>query len=66
MLHKMSQVVIVSVLCKYGVLSTDVSHERNFCVYRPTFMFLKGQTIVDQVKGADKGYVLYIYVSTPI
>lgn len=31
-----------------------------FLPYRPTFVFLKGQSKVDQVRGANKAYALYI------
>lgn len=30
--------------------------------YRPTFIFLKGETKVDEVKGANKAYV---FLSSP-
>jgi hypothetical protein len=36
------------------------SSETGFHPYRPTFAFLKGQTKVDEVRGANKAYAFYI------
>ena len=60
MQRKKSLAVILLALCKQRILANNGLSETSFLVYRPTFMFLKGRDKVDQVRGANKAYVLYI------
>jgi hypothetical protein len=60
MQRKKSLVVILLALCKQRILANKALSETGFHVYRPTFVLLKGQTKVEQVRGANKAYVLYI------
>jgi hypothetical protein len=60
MQRKKSLVVILLALCKQRILANKGLSVTVFHAYRPTFVFLKGQTKVEQVRGANKAYVLYI------
>ena len=58
MLRETSRVVIPSVLCEHLIFVSGGFLRTGFHAHRPTFVFLKGQTKVDQVRGANQGYVL--------
>src|SRR5882757_2891727 len=59
MRRKTSLVVILLALCKQRMLANRGLSETVFHAFRPTFAFLKGQTKVEQVRGANKAYVLF-------
>jgi hypothetical protein len=58
MQRKKLLVVIPLAPCKERILAKQRTlRNKFFHSYRPTFVFLKGQTKVDQVRGANKSYV---------
>lgn len=66
MLRETLPLVIPLVLCEHWVFASGGFFRTSFHAHRPTFVFLNGQTKVDQVRGANKGYVLRLpSVTTP-